>query len=173
MPLNSRWASSKKKTIRGFFGSPISGRVSNSSESIHSRKVEYRDGSFIRLRQSRILILPLPSSVANQSAIFRAGSPKNCSPPLLSSATTPRRIALMLALAMLPYWAEYWALFSATYWSMDFKSLVSMRSRFSSSAILNTTVRISDWVVFSPRSLLSSRGPISEIVVRTGMPICP
>ena len=36
--LNSRWASSKKKTRRGFSGSPTSGICSNSSDSSHSRK---------------------------------------------------------------------------------------------------------------------------------------
>ena len=77
-----------------------------------------------------MLMTPRPFSVWNQSAMFSAGSPKNCSAPFASSATTPRRMALMLALAMLPYSAEYWALFSATYWSMDFRSFVSIKSRF-------------------------------------------
>ena len=172
-PLNSRWASSKKKTIRGFSVSPTSGSTSNSSESIHSRKVVYSEASCIRLRQSRTFTVPWPPSCWNQSAMFRAGSVKNSSPPLLSRATTPRRMALTLALAMLPYWAEYWALFSATYWSMDFKSLVSTSSSPSSSAILNTMVRISVWVGFKSRILPSSSGPISETVVRRGMPDLP
>ena len=172
-PLNSRCASSKKNTIRGFSGSPTSGSTSNSSESIHSRKLVYSDASFIRLRQSRMLTVPWPPSVWNQSAMFSAGSVKNCSPPLLSRATTPRRMELMLALAMLPYWPEYWALFSATYCSMDFKSLVSTSSSPSSSAILKTMVRMSVWVGFRSRSLPSSSGPISEMVVRRGMPVWP
>jgi hypothetical protein len=39
MSVKSRWASSKKKTIVGLSGSPISGSVSNSSDSSQSRKV--------------------------------------------------------------------------------------------------------------------------------------
>ena len=38
---NSMWASSKKNTIRGLSRSPASGRISNSSDSIHSRKLAY------------------------------------------------------------------------------------------------------------------------------------
>ena len=44
--LNSRWASSKKNTIFGLSGSPTSGSCSNSSDSIHSRKVEYSLGEW-------------------------------------------------------------------------------------------------------------------------------
>ena len=80
--LNSRCASSKKNTIRGLSPSPCSGSASYSSESIHSRKVEY----IVGLRRSRsaasTLITPLPSSSSCiQSAMLSAGSPKNWSPP--------------------------------------------------------------------------------------------
>ena len=54
--LNSRWASSKKNTIRGLAMSPTSGKVSYSSLSIHSRKVEYIRGLRNSLSQARILI---------------------------------------------------------------------------------------------------------------------
>ena len=39
-PLKRRWASSKKKTIFGFSGSPTSGICSKSSLSMKSMKVE-------------------------------------------------------------------------------------------------------------------------------------
>ena len=49
---NKRWASSKKNTILGFSRSPASGSVSNSSDIIHSRKVEYMVGFCTSLWQS-------------------------------------------------------------------------------------------------------------------------
>ncbi|MDT4874231.1 hypothetical protein FQZ97_1095190 [compost metagenome] len=88
--LNSRWASSKKNTSLGFSGSPISGRVSNSSESIHSKKVAYRRGAFISLSAARMLMTPLPSTVCMKSLMSSMGSPKNLSPPCCSTCISPR-----------------------------------------------------------------------------------
>ena len=80
--LKSKCASSKKNTILGASRSPTSGRVSNSSDSIHSRKVAYIVGLLTSVWQSRTWITPLPSRLRqNQSEIFRAGSLKNNSPP--------------------------------------------------------------------------------------------
>ena len=100
--MNSRWASSKKNTILGFGKSPTSGNVSNNSDIIHSRKVEYSLPLLMRLSLSRILIMPLPQSWVSQSVMDRAGSPKNTSPPWVSSATMARMMAVMEAGLILP-----------------------------------------------------------------------
>lgn len=74
--------------------SPASGRLSNSSESIHSRKLAYSVGFCTSLTQSSTLIMPRPStSVRIQSWMSSAGSPKNRSPPCCSSGSSARRMA--------------------------------------------------------------------------------
>ena len=131
-------------------------------------------GLLINLWQSSIWMQPFPSQfLENQSAIFRAGSPKNCSPPSPSSATTERIMAAKLAEDMLPYCMLYSLAFSLTYCSMARRSLVSIKSSPSSSAILKMMDKISDWVSFRSKIRLSSRGPISETVVLKGMPFSP
>ena len=73
----SRWASSKKNTIRGRALSPCSGSSSYSSPSSHSRNVEYMAGLRNSFSAERIFTMPLPfSSWQSQSRISRAGSPK-------------------------------------------------------------------------------------------------
>ena len=58
--LNSKWASSKKKTSFGFSGSPTSGRRSNSSDNNQSKNVAYSLGALISLSALKILITPRP-----------------------------------------------------------------------------------------------------------------
>ena len=101
--LNSRWASSKKNTIRGSSLSPVSGRSSYSSPSIHSRKVEYRAGLLNSLSAARMLTTPIPfSSWVNQSARSSAGSPKKTSPPWSSRMAMARWMAPTEAFVMFP-----------------------------------------------------------------------
>ena len=131
-------------------------------------------GLLTRVWQSRIWITPLPSRLRqNQSAIFRAGSLKNNSPPSLSSAMMDRVMAPRLGLVILPYFKVNSLAFSPTYWIMAFRSLVSIRSSPSSSAILNIIVNISLCVSFNSRIRDNSKGPISEMVVRSGSPFSP
>ena len=56
---------------------------------------------------------------------------------------------------------------------MDFKSLVSNNNKPSSSAILKMIVRISLCVSFKSKIRLRRSGPISEMVVRSGIPFSP
>ncbi len=56
--LNSRCASSKKKASLGLSRSPTSGRCSNSSDSIHSRKVAYSLGALSSRSAARMLTTP-------------------------------------------------------------------------------------------------------------------
>ena len=56
---------------------------------------------------------------------------------------------------------------------MAFRSLVSISSSWLSSAILKTIFKIEVCRSFSSRIRPSSSGPISETVVRRGMPFCP
>ncbi len=131
-------------------------------------------GLLTRVWQSRIWITPLPSRLRqNQSAIFRAGSLKNNSPPSLSSAMMDLVMAPRLGLVILPYFKVNSLAFSPTYWIMAFRSLVSIRSSPSSSAILNIIVNISLCVSFNSRIRDNSKGPISEMVVRSGSPFSP
>ena len=88
--LNSKCASSKKNTSLGCSRSPTSGSCSNSSDSIHNKKVAYRRGELISLSAARMLMIPLPSTVCIKSLMFSIGSPKNLSAPWLSICSSPR-----------------------------------------------------------------------------------
>ncbi|MNI65668.1 hypothetical protein D3C73_1211840 [compost metagenome] len=81
-PLNSRWASSRKKTSLGLSRSPASGRSSNRSASSHMRNVENSRGLVCSVGSSRQLMTPRPSgAVRRSSAVSNSGSPKNFSMP--------------------------------------------------------------------------------------------
>ncbi|MNU73311.1 hypothetical protein D3C71_627900 [compost metagenome] len=171
--LNSRWASSKKKASFGFSGSPISGSCSNSSDSIHSRKVAYRRGEFMSLSAARMFTTPLPPTVCMKSVMLSIGSPKNLSPPWVSICSRPRWIAPTLAALMLPYSVVNWLAFSPTYCSMARRSFRSSSSMPLSSAILNTRFSTPAWVSFTSSMRPSSSGPMSDTVARTGWPCSP
>ncbi len=108
-----------------------------------------------------------------RSSMFKAGSPKNVSPPSPSSVNSPRCMAPMLALETRPYSVLNSAACSPTYWSMERRSFMSSSSKPLSSAILNVMVSAPDWVSLRFKSLLRRSGPISDIVVRTGCPCSP
>ena len=128
----------------------------------------------MRLLESSTLMVPLPEgSVVKKSATLIAGSPKNWSAPSPSSATMARTMAATDCLAMRPYSLSSAAAFSLANCRMALRSFVSHKSRFSSSASLYTTERMSACVLFSPRIPASSCGLISETVVRSGMPRLP
>ena len=165
---NSRCASSKKNTSLGLSRSPTSGRLSNSSDSSHSRKLEYSRGLFISLSAARMLITPRPSAVCIRSPMSSIGSPKNFSPPCCSICISPRWIAPMLAGLMLPYWVLNCAALSPTNCSIARRSFRSSSSRPLSSAILNASVSTPSCVSFRFSSRASSSGPMSLTVARTG-----
>mmetsp|Transcript_59443 Transcript_59443/g.140599 ORF Transcript_59443/g.140599 Transcript_59443/m.140599 type:complete len:294 (-) Transcript_59443:2084-2965(-) len=171
--LNSRWASSKKNTNFGLSRSPTSGSVSNSSDSIHSRKLAYSRGAFINLSAARMLMTPKPPSVCMKSAMLSMGSPKKRSPPWASICSRPRWIAPMLAAETLPYCVVNWLALSPTYCSVARRSFRSSSSRPWSSAILNTSCSTPAWVSLSASMRLSSSGPMSDTVARTGWPCSP
>ena len=76
---NSRCASSNTNTSFGLSRSPTSGSFSNSSDSSHSRKLEYSRGFRISWSAARMLITPRPSVVVRiRSDRSSAGSPKKC-----------------------------------------------------------------------------------------------
>ena len=88
--LNSKCASSKKKTIFGLSKSPTSGNFSSNSSNIHSKKVAYNKGCLNNSSHSMIFIIPKPPSWLIQSSIFKAGMPKKISPPCSSSSNNLR-----------------------------------------------------------------------------------
>ena len=117
--------------------------------------------------------MPLPQSWVSQSEMERAGSPKNTSAPWVSSATMARMMAVMDAGLILPYSASNLTRFSLTKFSMAFRSLVSISNSWLSSAILYTIFKMALCRSFSSRIRAISSGPISETVVRRGMPFFP
>ena len=67
----------RTNTSFGLSRSPTSGRLSNSSDSSHSRKLEYSFGFRISWAAARMLTTPRPSGVVRiRSASSSAGSPK-------------------------------------------------------------------------------------------------
>ena len=171
--LNSRCASSKKKANLGFSGSPISGRRSYKSLSIHSKKVAYRRGDCISLSALRMLTTPWPDTVCIMSSRLSIGSPKNLSPPWPSSVSKQRWMAPTLAALTLPYCVVNCLAFSPTKVSMLRKSFKSSSSRPLSSAILNTRLSTPVCVSFKSSMRASNSGPMSLMVARTGWPISP
>ena len=119
-------------------------------------------------------MVPLPEgSVVKKSATLIAGSPKNWSRAFAlqrDDGAHDGRHRLFGNAAVLALSA---AAFSLANCRMALRSFVSHKSRFSSSASLYTTERMSACVLFSPRMPASSCGPISETVVRSGMPRLP
>ena len=171
--LNSRCASSKKNTSLGLSRSPTSGSVSNSSLSIHSRKVAYSRGAFISLSAARMLMTPWPPTVCMKSAMSSMGSPKKRLPPCSSICSRPRWMAPTLAALMLPYSVVNCFALSPTCCSMARRSFMSSSAMPASSAILNTRLSTPACVSFSASMRASSSGPMSETVARTGWPCAP
>ena len=90
--VNSRCASSKKKTSLGLSTSPASGSVSNSSATSHMRTVDQSSGLSCTAGSSMQEMTPLPSgAVRMRSAMSNIVSPKNSVPPPVSSVTRLRR----------------------------------------------------------------------------------
>src|SRR5690606_29058424 len=171
---NSRWASSKMKASFGLSRSPTSGRLSNSSPSSHSRKVEYSRGLRISWSAARMPTTPRPSWLTRMmSASSSAGSPKNCSPPSWDRRSRARWIAATVCALTRPYSAETALRSSATRPSSARRSSRSSSSRPRSSASLNTMSSTPAWVSLSSRMRASRVGPISLTVVRTGWPSLP
>ena len=77
------------------------------------------------------------------------------------------------AVDTLPYSVVNCLAFSPTYWIIARRSLRSSSSRALSSAILKTSCSTPDWVGLRLSSRASSKGPMSEIVARTGWPDSP
>ena len=97
--LNSRCASSKKKTSFGLSRSPTSGRSWKRSASSHIRNVEKSAGRSCRLGSSSIETMPRPSDpTCSRSDDSNSGSPKNASAPWPSNAISSRRITPAVAL---------------------------------------------------------------------------
>src|SRR6266481_5998404 len=120
-----------------------------------------------------MLITPLPLCVWIRSSRLSAGSPKNLSAPCDSSARRLRWIAPALAAETFPYGVLNWSALSATYCNIARRSLRSRRSNPLSSAILKTMLSTPACVSFKSSNRLSSSGPISETVARTGCPCSP
>ena len=170
---NSRWASSKKNTSLGFSGSPTSGRASNSSDSIHNRKVAYRRGDCNSRSAARMLITPFPPTVCIRSLISSIGSPKKRSPPWDSICSRPRWMAPTLAALILPYVVVNCLPLSPTYCSRARRSFMSSSSKPLSSAMRNTMLSTPVCVSFRSSMRASSKGPMSLMVARTGWPCSP
>ena len=168
---NSIWASSKKNNSFGLSRSPASGRRSNSSDSIHSRKTAYSLGLRESFTQSSRLMIPRPCpSVRIQSWMSRAGSPKNRSPPWVSRGDSARRMPCSVTGATAPYSALNSARFSPTNCRVVRRSFKSSSSRPWSSAMRNTRFSTDSWAAVRPRIRDSRSGPMSDTVARTGWP---
>ena len=120
-----------------------------------------------------MLITPLPPTVCIMSSRFSIGSPKNLSPPWLSSVSRPRWMAPTLAALTLPYCVVNCLAFSPTKLSMLRRSFRSSSSSPLSSAILNTRLSTPVCVSFKSSMRDSSSGPMSLMVARTGWPCSP
>ncbi|MCW0417102.1 hypothetical protein NB689_002856 [Xanthomonas sacchari] len=171
---NSRCASSNTNTSFGLSRSPTSGSRSNSSDSSHSRKVEYSRGLSTSCAAARMPITPRPSwSTRISSARSSAGSPKKPSPPSWARRSSARWIAATDCALTRPYSVEMSLRSSTTSASSARRSSRSSSSRPRSSASLNTMSSTPAWVSLSSSTRASRVGPISLTVVRTGWPSLP
>ncbi len=172
-PLNSKWASSRKKTSLGLSRSPASGRSSKRSASSHMRNVEKSMGLVCSVGSSRQLTTPRPSgAVRSSSAVSNSGSPKNFSIPCASSVISSRRITPAVALERPPSSSSS-SLPSAEVrnWITARRSLRSISSRSFLSAKWKTSCRLDSWVSFRSMMRESRMGPKEVMVARTGMPL--
>jgi len=120
-----------------------------------------------------VLGAKLMSTVCMKSEMSSIGSPKNLSPPCSSICSSPRWMAPTLAALMLPYSVVNCAAFSPTYCSAARRSFMSRMCRPLSSQILNTRLSTPAWVSLSASMRVSSSGPMSLTVARTGWPAAP